>query len=110
MKANKDDIKYIEILKAIQFNNETYSHIELYDVRKMFIEQVIDKYGQYPEFDSIVEKQLDCWYAIRINHPQKIKVIDSREFYRTCNNPFHLIRNRLIAWHIDHPKHLNGGN
>ena len=69
------------------------AHVEGHDVRMAFLDRLTYCYLD-PDFRDLVEKQLSLYCGSP----------DPRIFVAVCNDPKHVIRNRMIAFEIDHPE------
>jgi len=85
--------KVEEILSKIREYESKMAHVELHDVREAFIDIVVKRVRESVSFSDLVERQLSLY----------CKPPDPRTFYEVCNQPGHLVRERLITWGIDHP-------
>ena len=85
---------YKELTKMIK-EAERYSHVDELASAARFLKDVRNKCGERADFDELVRLQLSMSVG-RVH-------ASPRWFYRTANDPHHVIRNRLLAWSIDNP-------
>lgn len=77
---------------------EKLSHVEGHGSRKAFISDLRRCCQQGDEhFNRLVQDQLNLICGIP----------DPRTLVSICNTPQHVIRNRMLAWFVDHPKKQN---
>lgn len=90
MNGHNDDTHAVltEMLK----HEERLAHLDLHEVRVGFILRIMRLIDIDAGFCELVERQLSLWCG----------TIDPRVFYSVCSEPKHLIRERMLAWHIDH--------
>jgi hypothetical protein len=82
-----------EKLAKIAEQEEKLSHIEGHDARLAFITDVC-LFCNYQDrsFNQLVQDQLDLICGIP----------DPRTFVKICNDPQHIIRNKMLSWYPDH--------
>lgn len=81
------------VLNKLQERESKLAHVEFHNVRAAFISTVAKRVREDKKFEELVGRQLGLY----------CNVPDPRTFCAVCNEPGHLVRERLIVWCIDHP-------